>query len=119
VVVALVCLTVLSPSIEVILHVHTAANALRRANRPVLLESPRAIDGGLVGAGGHHNIVGAAVSCHASLALRAAGWIVRAIRFNNVVLHEGIASPAVNGEVAVALGRKGTAVVNSTGCSRQ
>ena len=104
----------LSPSIEVILHVDTATDALLLTNRPVLVESPRAINGGLVDAGGHENIICAAVGSDGSLLLCCAGRVVRAVRLNNVVFHERVAGPAVNGQVAIALGVEGTAVVDDT-----
>lgn len=49
------------PSIEVVLHVDGATDALILADRPVLLERPGAVDGRLVGASGDVDVVGAAV----------------------------------------------------------
>lgn len=106
--------TVTTPSVEVTLHVYAAANALLCADRPVLLEGPCAVDRGLIGAGGHSDIVGAAVALEASLSLRSTGRIKRAVRFDYIVFYKGVASPAINREVAVTLGVKGATVVNST-----
>jgi hypothetical protein len=97
---------VAGPSIEVILHVDAAADTLGGANRPVLLESAGSVDGGLVGTGGDRDIVCAAVGLEAALARGTAAGVVRA------VLYERVSSPAVDGEVAVALGVEGAAVVD-------
>lgn len=88
---------ILCPSVEMILHVHAAADALSCANRPVLLKGPCAVDGGLVGAGGHGNVIGAAVGLEAALALRTAARVVCAVGFDHVVLHKRVASPAIYG----------------------
>jgi hypothetical protein len=100
------------PSVEVVLHVDGAADTLGRTDRPVLLESPGAIDRGLVGAGGDIDIVGAAVGVEAALERGARRGVVGAIVLDHVVLDERVAGPAVDGEVAVALGRERAAVVN-------
>lgn len=71
--------TVTRPGAEVVLHVHAASDTLGSANRPVLLKGPRAIDGRLVGAGRHGDIVSAAVSLEATLALRSAAGVVCAV----------------------------------------
>jgi hypothetical protein len=103
---------VAGPGVKVVLHVHTAADTLGGTDRPVLLESAGSIDGGLVGTGGDGDIVCAAVGLEAALARRTAAGVVRAVRLNNVVLYERVASPAVDGEVTVALGVEGATVVN-------
>lgn len=62
---------VTSPSVEVGLHVDAAAGTLALANRPVLLKGAGSVDRRLVGAGGDGDIVVAAVSVDAALALAA------------------------------------------------
>jgi hypothetical protein len=71
--------TVTGPGTEMVLHVHATSDTLGCANRPVLLKGPRAIDGGLVGAGRHGDIVSAAVGLEATLALRSAAGVVCAV----------------------------------------
>jgi len=105
-------LTISRPSVEVVLHIHTTTDTLSCANRPILLERPRAIDRRLVRTRGHRDVVCPTVCLEATLALRPAAGVVCAIGLNNVVLDEGIASPAVDGEVAVTLGVEGAAVVD-------
>lgn len=100
------------PGVKVVLHVDGATDTLRGAYAPVLLESPGAVDGGLVVAGGNINVVGAPVGLDAALVLGAAAGVVGAVGFDHVVLDERVASPAVDGEVSVALGVEGTAIVD-------
>jgi hypothetical protein len=107
-------LAVTRPSIEVVLHIDTAADALRCADRPVLLESPGSVDGGLVGTRGHGDVVGAAVGLEASLALRTAAGVVRAVRLDDIVFYKRVASPAVYSEVAITLWVEGTAIVDGS-----
>ena len=64
------------PSIEVVLHVDRATDALVLANRPVLAESPSAVDGGLVGAGGDEDVVVAAIGGVAAQVLSAGAGVV-------------------------------------------
>ena len=66
------------PSIEVVLHVDAASNALLRADGPVLLESPGAVDRGLVGTGRDVDVVDAAVGRETALELGARGGVVGA-----------------------------------------
>ena len=106
--------TIARPSIEVVLHVDAATAALGLADRPILLKGPRAINGRLVGARRQRNIIVAAISVHAPFALRTAAGIVRAVILDDVVFYERVARPAVHGEVAVALGLEGAAIVDGT-----
>lgn len=69
----------LSPSVEVSLHVNRAAGALVAADGPVLVEGLGAVDGRLVVAGGHVDIVGVTISVDGSLLLSTASGVVRAV----------------------------------------
>lgn len=89
-----------------------SANALALADRPVLLKGRGALDGGLVGAGGLVDIVCSSVSGHGPLLCGAAGRVVGAVGFDDVVLDERVGSPAVDSEVAIAIGIEGTRVVD-------
>lgn len=118
------------PSVEVVLHVHAATNALLGANRPVcllvhvtcsailhaflpvLLKGPCSVDGGLVGTGRGGNVVSTTVSLEATLALRSAAGVVGAVRLDHVVLHKRVAGPTVDSQVTVTLRVEGTAVVD-------
>lgn len=95
-----------------VLHVDAAADTLLGAYRPVLLEGPCPVDGWLVCAGGDGDVVCTAVGLHAALALGTAAGVVGAVRLDNVVFHERIASPAVDSKVAVALGVERTTIVD-------
>lgn len=103
------------PRIEVRLHIDAAGGPLLLANAPVLLKGASAINGRLVSAGGDSNVVGAAIGVDGALALGVGGRVVRAEVLDDVVLDEGVAGPAVHGEVAVALGREGAAVIDGAG----
>jgi hypothetical protein len=69
---------VASPSLEVVVHVDRAADAPVLADGPVLLESPGAVDGGLVDAGRDVDVVHAAVGGEAALELGAGRGVVGA-----------------------------------------
>lgn len=81
-----------------------ASNTLGAADGPVLLEGFGAFDGGSVGASADVDVVGAAVGGDLALLGCAAGGVVCAEGFDDVVLDEGVLAPAVEGEVAVAVG---------------
>ena len=98
----------------VILHGDRAADTLLSTNGPVLLESASTVDGRLVGAGRDIEVVGTAVSVDTALVLGPVARVVGAIRFDDIVLDERVAGPAVDGEVPVATGVEGTAVVDGT-----
>jgi hypothetical protein len=99
----------------VVLHVNRAADTLGLANGPVLLESPGTIDGGLIGAGRDVDVVVATVGSDAALVRGARAGVVGPVAFDHVVFDERVAGPAVDGEVAVAGGREGAAVVDGAG----
>jgi hypothetical protein len=104
---------VAGPGVEVILHVYAATDTLSSANRPVLLEGPCAIDRRLVGAGRDGNVVGTTVGLEATLALSTAAGVVGTVRFDHVVLHKRVASPAVHREVAITLRVERATVIDS------
>jgi hypothetical protein len=94
----------IGPSVEMVLHSDGAANTLLGADRPVLVESLRAVDGRLVVAGRLVQVVGTSISVDSTSVLSSAGWVVRAVRLNNVVLNEWVASPAIDSKIAVTTG---------------
>jgi hypothetical protein len=93
--------------------IHLAASD-QKAFSPVLLEGPGAVYRRLVGTGRRGDVVGSSISLEAALALGPAAGVVRAVRLHYVVFYEWVSRPAVNGEVAVALGLEGAAVVDCT-----
>ena len=97
-----------------ILHGDRAADTLLSTNGPVLLESASTVDGRLVGAGRDIEVVGTAVSVDTALVLGPVARVVGAIRFDDIVLDERVAGPAVDGEVPVTAGVEGTTVVDGT-----
>ena len=100
------------PGVEVVLHGHGTADTLGGADGPVLLEGLGAVDGGLVVASRDVDVVGAAVGVHSALVRAAAAGVVGAVRLNDIVLDEGVASPAIDSQVPVAARLEGTAIVN-------
>lgn len=95
-----------------------SADALLSANRPVLLEGLGALDRRRVGARANVDVVGCAVARNLALLLAAAGGVVRAERLNDVVLDQRVLGPAVQREVAVALGAIGARVLDGSRCVR-
>jgi hypothetical protein len=91
-----------------------SADALLTANRPVLLEGLGTLDGRRVGAGADVDVVVCAVASNLTLLLAAAGGVVRAERLDDVVLDQGVLGPAVQREVAVALGAVGARVLDGS-----
>jgi hypothetical protein len=69
---------VASPSLEVVVHVDGATDTPVLADGPVLLESPGAVDRGLVGTGRDVDVVDAAVGREAALELGARAGVVGA-----------------------------------------
>jgi hypothetical protein len=108
----------ISPSGEVSLDVDRSTNALLLPDRPVLLEGRRAVDGGLVGTGGLKDVVSATINGDGSLLSCCRGWVVAAVRLNDVVLNKRVACPAVERDVGVhVLTGPGTAVVDNASAS--
>lgn len=81
-----------------------ASDTLAATHTPVLLESLGSLDARRVGSRADIDVVDAAVGRHLALLCRAGRWIVGAEGFDDVVFHEGVASPAVEGEVGVSVG---------------
>jgi hypothetical protein len=103
------------PGVEVGLHVDTSAGALVPANREILLKCANSINRGLVDASLGVNVIGASVGVDGALIVASAAGVICAKVLDNVVLNQRVASPAVDGEVTVALGGKVTAVVDGAG----
>lgn len=61
-----------APGVEVVGHGDGSAGALAATDGPELLEGGGSLNGGLVGARGDEDVVGAAVGCHGALVLGAA-----------------------------------------------
>lgn len=103
-----------SPRIKVILHIDTARTALTLPNTPILLKGLSTINRRLVNASRHSDVVGSAIGSNSAFALRVGGGVERAVGFNDVVFNERVAGPAIDGEVAVALGLEGTTIVDGS-----
>ena len=97
--------------------VDRAAGSLAATDRPVLLESAGTLDGGSVGTGAGVDVVDGAVDSDVSLLGGARRGVVGSKVLNDVVLDQRVASPAVDGEVAVAVGIVGARVLDSSGAS--
>jgi hypothetical protein len=97
-------LTKLGPRIKVVLDSNRSTNALALPNRPELLERSGTIDRWLVGSGSLEDIVCAAVARDGALLLSSRRRVVRAICLHNVVLDQGVASPAIERNVGVLIG---------------
>lgn len=98
------------PSVKVSTNIDGSAAALVLADGPELLEGRGAIDGWLVGTGADENVIVGAVDVDSSLLLGSARGVVSAEVLDDVVLDQGLAGPAVDGEIAVAIGLVGTRV---------
>lgn len=93
------------PCVEVAAHGDGAAAALGLADGPELVEVLSvAVDGGGVGAAAAEEAVNATVAGDAADAGGAARGVVGAKVLDDVVLNQRVAGPAVDGEVAVAVG---------------
>lgn len=92
-----------------------ASDALGSADRPVLLEGRGALDGWRVGTGGLVNVVRAAVAGHLADLGGAGRWVVGSVGLDDVVFDERACGPAVEREVAVAIGAVSTRVLDGSG----
>lgn len=90
------------------------AGAVVAAHRPVLVKGGRSDDGRLVDALRAVNVVDAAVRRHFAQLGGARGRVVGAKVLDNVVLDERVLGPAVDGEVAVAVGVVAAGVVDGS-----
>ena len=84
------------------------------ADRPELFEGGGSVNGGLVNARSLQDIVACAVASDGSLQTSGGRRVVSPVRLNDVVLDERATGPAVDREVAVAVGLVGASV---TDCS--
>lgn len=103
------------PSIEVALDINSSADSssgveLGGSDGPELFEGLRAIDGRLVVSPGGEDVVVGAIAVDGTLAGSSGGWVVVTPRLDDVVLNESVTRPAVDGEVAVAVGLVCTSV---------
>jgi hypothetical protein len=94
------------------LHVDRATHALGGADGPVLLERTGTVDGWLIGAGRDIDVVCATVGVDGSLVLASTAGIVCAIGFDDVVLDERVASPAIDSKISVTAWVERTAIVD-------
>lgn len=74
----------LRPGVEVSLHVDGTAGALVAANGPVLVEGLDAVDGRLLVAGGHVDIVSITVGVDSSLLLSILSGVVSTVVLNDL-----------------------------------
>ena len=95
--------------------VNGTANALLRANAPVLGEGLGAVDRRGVDASSGVDLVLAAVGLHGALVSQLAGGVVGAVGVEDVVFDERRTGPAVDAEVGVAVGLEGAAVLDGSG----
>jgi hypothetical protein len=93
-------------------HVDGTADALVDADRPVLVKGPGALDRGLVNALCLVDVVDRAVDGDAAETGGARRGVKGAEVLDDVVLDEGVAGPAVDGKVGVAIGAVGARVVD-------
>lgn len=75
-----------------------------------MLKGHCALDGGLVRACAHVDIIHSSIGGDGALFCGAGGRVVSAEVFNDVVLDERIGGPTVNGEITIAIGAVGTTV---------
>lgn len=92
------------PRGEVAAGLDCAGGALVDPHGPELLEVPVAINAGGVIAPGRAEPIGATITSDGAEVGGARARVERAEVLDNIVLDEGVAHPAVNGEVAVAVG---------------
>lgn len=87
---------------------------LARADGPILLKGRRTLNRRLVRACGFEDGVGSTVGGDAAFGGGAAGGVVGAVIFDDVVFDEGACGPAVDGEVAVSVGAVGAREVDGS-----
>jgi hypothetical protein len=107
----------IGPSIEVCLDIHGTLAALVLADRPVLVEGLGAVDGWLLHAGRLADLVAGAVGGKAAALVGVAAGVVGAVLLDDVVFDQGVAGPAVDGQVAVALDVEVAAEVDRAACA--
>jgi hypothetical protein len=92
-------LSVLGPSVKMVLDRNRASDALASPHTPELLERRRPINRRLVGAGRLEDVVSAAVGLDGALLLSSRGGVVGTVGLDDVVFDERVACPAVEGDV--------------------
>jgi len=93
-----------SPRVEVVPDRDGPTAAVRLADGPVLVERRGADDRGLVHALRLEDVVNGAVGGETALERGASGWVVSAEVLDDVVFDERALCPAVDGQIAVAVG---------------
>lgn len=96
--------TRLGPRREVVRGSDGARGAVLLTDGPELLESRGALDGRLVHTGGGEEVVGSAVRVDSADLGGAGGRVVGTEGLDDVVLDQRVLGPAVDGQVAVAVG---------------
>lgn len=92
--------------------VYTSAVAFGLTNRLVLLKSCVSSNGGFVGAGFDENIISGAIAEETPLSCSTSVDVECPKVFNNIILDKRVLSPAINCEVAVAIGPVGSGKVD-------
>jgi len=105
------------PRVEVVGGGDTTARALDLADGPELVEGRGALDGGLVYTDGVVNVIGTAIGGNGAKARGPTARVIGSEVLDDVVLDERARGPAVNGEVPIAGGVEGPAVVYHLGAS--
>lgn len=100
------------PGVEVVGGGDGSAGAVGLPDGPELSKGGGSLDGGLVHALVEIDFVGSSVAGDCSLVGAARGRVIAAEALDDVVLDEGVGSPAVDGEVPVTRRIEGTAVVD-------
>jgi len=106
---------ILLPGLEVVPRRNCTTDLLLSANRPELLKSTSSLNGWLVDAGASINVVRTAVRLYRATLLSLTGGIVRAVRFDDIVFYQGIASPAIESKITVSLWLEGARVTDGPG----
>lgn len=95
-----------TPRIEMVGSGDRTSNSLRPSHAEILLESRSAHNRRGIGAGSLVYVVSSAIGSHGASGLQTRGWVVRAVRFYNVVFDERALGPAINREIAIATWRE-------------
>jgi hypothetical protein len=91
------------PGLKVVPRRNCTTDPLLSANRPELLKSTSSLNGWLVDAGTSINVVRATVRLYRATLFSLTGRIVRAVRFDDIVFDQRVASPAIESKIAVFL----------------
>ena len=102
------------PGIKMAASLHSATRALIGADREVLIEGPRAVNAGLVDAGVPGQPISTAVTGHCAQICSLGRGVIAAKVLDDIVLDEWVASPTVDGEIAVAVILVGTGILDGS-----